>query len=186
MAGFSGWDPGLCPTAIDGKPTTPAWMGGVGLGQLQILSLQAVEVDKKLSPFVVGKSIEDLLVGEIEDTNTEANGTKYVLRVRDPRQATKLLNMKELFDHTAVTVVMHPTSGDALFRAGKSRMKQMKNCSNGWPRKEWWVSNGSPACKTANQLTRRQSFSPSMELRYRTTSGLEHCESGPEFTFQIL
>lgn len=107
MAGSSGWDPGKPPTAIDGSPTVPSWMGGVGLGQLQILSLQAADEDKKLSTFIVGKSIHDL-VGDIEDARTEANGTKYVLRVRDAVQAKKLLNMKELFDDTAVKVELHP------------------------------------------------------------------------------
>lgn len=107
MAASSGWDPGLPPSAEDGRPTVPTWMGGVGIGQLQILSLHATEADKKLSPFIVGKSMEDL-VGEIESTTTENNGTKYVLRVRDAGQAKKLLNMKALFDGTAVTVELHP------------------------------------------------------------------------------
>nr|XP_029729377.1 uncharacterized protein LOC115266904 [Aedes albopictus] len=107
MAASSGRDPGLPPTAMDGRPTIPEWMGGVGISQLQILSLYAVDVEKELCPFIVGKSVQ-MLVGDIEATTTEAKGMKYVLRVRDAVQVKKLLSMTTLFDGTAVKVELHP------------------------------------------------------------------------------
>lgn len=107
MASSSGRGPGLPPTIIDGRPTAPDWMSGTGLGQLQVLSLYANDTNKKLCPFIVGKSMKDL-VGEIESTTTEANGNKYILRIRSQSQADKLLKMTSLFDGTKITVESHP------------------------------------------------------------------------------
>lgn len=83
MAGSSGWDPGRPPTASDGSATVPNWMNSGGFGQLQVLLLQGMDLTsegskKKLNPFIVGKTMKDL-VGEIDDTKTEADGTMYVL-----------------------------------------------------------------------------------------------------------
>lgn len=109
-----GWDPGRPPTSINGGATVPNWMNSGGFGQLQVLSLQAVELDdkgkkKKLNPFLVGKTMKDL-VGEIEDTKTEEEGTVYVLYVRNPDQVKKLLSLKNICqpDGSAIVVVPHP------------------------------------------------------------------------------
>lgn len=106
MAGSSGWDPGRPPTVSDGNATVPNWMNSGGFGQLQVLLMQGEE-EKKLNPFIVGKSM-DILVGEIDGTTTEANGTRYVLRVRNVEQAKKLLAMKNLCDNSPVSVIAHP------------------------------------------------------------------------------
>lgn len=74
--------------------------------QLQVLLLATVDQSKKLNPFIVGKSMKDL-VGEIESATTEANGS-YLLRVRNPVQVKKLLELKEMCDETAVSVTDHP------------------------------------------------------------------------------
>lgn len=107
MTTRSGWDPGLPHTTIDGGPTIPPWMGGIGIGELQILSLYAADKTTNLCPFKVGASMRGL-VGDIENTTTEANGNKYVLRIRDAKQAEKLLKMTTLIDGTKIIVEMHP------------------------------------------------------------------------------
>jgi hypothetical protein len=95
------------PDPGDGRPRVPEWMGGVGIGQLHILSLEAMAADKRLSPFVVGKSLQQA-VGEIESATTEAGGLRYVLRVRDAAQVNKLLALKHLFDGTEIKIQLHP------------------------------------------------------------------------------
>lgn len=60
-----------------------------------------------LEPFIIGKSIEDL-IGPIEDAVSEDKASKYVLRTRKPAQVEKLLTMTELVDGTEVEVVLHP------------------------------------------------------------------------------
>lgn len=106
MAGSSGWDPGRPPIVSDGRATVPNWMNSGGFGQQQVLLLQGEE-EKKLNPFIVGKSMYDL-VGDIDETTTEANGTRYVLRVRNVEQTKKLLAMKRLCDDSVVSVIPHP------------------------------------------------------------------------------
>lgn len=112
MAGFSGWDPGRPPTIYDGGATVPSWMDSGSFGQLQVLLLQSegdatLTGKKKLNPFIVGKTLKDL-VGEIEGATTEANGNHYVLRVRNPEQVKKLLELKQLCDSSPVSVDVHP------------------------------------------------------------------------------
>jgi hypothetical protein len=106
MAGGSGWDPGRPPIVCDGSTTIPEWMNSDGFGQLQVLLLQSLN-EKKLNPFIVGKSLQDL-VGDIDGTTTEAYGTRYVLRVRKVEQVKKLIAMKSLCDGSVVSVIPHP------------------------------------------------------------------------------
>lgn len=46
--------------------------------------------------------------GPIEDGKSEAQGTRYTLKVRDPAQVAKLLKMTHLIDGTKVEVIAHP------------------------------------------------------------------------------
>ncbi|XP_055591311.1 uncharacterized protein LOC129743353 [Uranotaenia lowii] len=58
------------------------------------------------NPFIIGKSVQQL-IGKVEDARSINNGTSYVIKVRDAKQAEKLLAMKKLFDDTEVTVSYH-------------------------------------------------------------------------------
>ena len=57
------------------------------------------------NPFIIGKSVEACAGGPIESAKSEAQGTKYTLRVRDPIQVAKLLKMTKLFDKTDIEVI---------------------------------------------------------------------------------
>lgn len=104
VAGSSGWDPGNPP--LD-NGTVPRWMNNRNFGQLNVLLLEGDD-GKKLNPFWVGKSLE-VQIGDIEGATTEADGLKYVLRVRNADQVKKLLAMKQLHNGVAVSVMLHPT-----------------------------------------------------------------------------
>lgn len=69
MVGSWGWDPGRPLKMSDGNATVPHRMNSGGYGQLQVLLMQGEE-EKKLNPFIVGKSMQDH-VGEIDVTTTE-------------------------------------------------------------------------------------------------------------------
>lgn len=58
--------------------------------------------------FVIGRSLKDA-AGDIDDSYSVDNGTKYVIKVRDEVKVKKLLAMKQLFDGTEVEVMLHPT-----------------------------------------------------------------------------
>lgn len=175
MEASSGWDPGLPPTAFNGGPTVPEWMGGVGIGQLQILSLYATNGETKLCPFIVGKSMQDL-VGEIENTTTEANGMKYVLRVRDAGQVRKLLSMKKLFNGTAVTVELHPVFNKrrCLISCREIQNKTEQELM------EWLAKDGVVGVK---RITRMQDGkpvnTPTVILTLNGTAVPEHIKVGP-------
>lgn len=60
------------------------------------------------NPFIIGKSVEQAVGGQIEGAATEAQATKYTLCVHNPTQVEKLLQMIKLIDDTEVTVQPHP------------------------------------------------------------------------------
>jgi len=72
---------------------------------LQLISKGDAPLPK--NPFIIGKSVENA-AGQIEGAVTEAQGTKYTLRVRNPAQVEKLLKMTKLIDETEVIVQPHP------------------------------------------------------------------------------
>lgn len=78
-------------------------------GQAHFLVLQA-EDNHSLpkNPFIVGKSIQEA-AGEIERAHTEANRSRYVLKIRKVEQVKKLLAVTKLLDETPVKVAYHPT-----------------------------------------------------------------------------
>lgn len=78
-------------------------------GALTILQLTGVnDTPLPKNPFIIGKSVEVVAGGPIEGANTEAQGTRYTLKVRNPTQMEKLLKMTELIDGTKVAVKPHP------------------------------------------------------------------------------
>lgn len=105
MAAASSGDPGgsaarRLPTFMD--PTNK-------FGELTFLQLAGKDGDRLPSnPYVVGKSVEMCVGGQIESGKREAQGTRYTLRVRDPTQVPKLLKMSQLIDGTKVEVIPHP------------------------------------------------------------------------------
>lgn len=105
MAAASSGDPGgyvgrRLPTFMD--PTN-------SFGELTYLQLIGKDgVTLPTNPYVIGKSVETCAGGEIEDAKTEAKGTKYTLKVRNPAQVTKLLKLTKLIDGTEVEVIPHP------------------------------------------------------------------------------
>ncbi|XP_058467151.1 uncharacterized protein LOC131440079 [Malaya genurostris] len=105
MAAASSGDPGgsygrRLPTFMD--PTNK-------FGELTFLQLKGKnDIPLPRNPFIIGKSVENAAGGPIEDANTEAQGTRYTLRVRDPSQVTKLLKMTQLIDGTEVVIEAHP------------------------------------------------------------------------------
>lgn len=58
-------------------------------------------------PWLIGESVEEW-AGPIERCDSEARGSKYILRTRNHAQVEKLLQFKELKDGTEVEVVLHP------------------------------------------------------------------------------
>jgi hypothetical protein len=79
-------------------------------GELTFLQLTGKNgVPLPPNPFIVGKSIETCAGGPIEGAKTEAQGTKYLLKVRNPSQVVKLLKLTKLIDGTDVEIVPHPT-----------------------------------------------------------------------------
>lgn len=57
--------------------------------------------------FMIGMSIEKA-VGQIDSAATEGRGARYILRVRNPAQAEKLLALTSLMDGTQITIRYHP------------------------------------------------------------------------------
>jgi hypothetical protein len=105
MAAASSGDPGgsakrRLPTFLDPKNQFGE------LTFLQMIGKDGTAIPK--NPFIIGKSIESCVGGSIEGANSEAQGTKYTLRVRDPTQVTKLLKLTRLIDGTEVEVSPHP------------------------------------------------------------------------------
>lgn len=79
-------------------------------GELTFLSLTGKD-EKPLpkNPFLIGSSVEKVACGPIEGASTEAQGTRYTLKVRNASQVAKLLNMSALNDGTEVVVKAHPS-----------------------------------------------------------------------------
>lgn len=89
----------------------PRWMDPEGTyGKVIVLLLKPINEGMlpKNHPFIVGKSIK-LMIGDAYTATTEAKGTKYVIKVRNQIHATKLLDMKKLFDGTPIEITVHPT-----------------------------------------------------------------------------
>ena len=61
------------------------------------------------NPFIIGTSVEKCVGGFIEGATSEAQGTRYTLRVRNSAQVERLLSMVELRDGTKVVVQPHPS-----------------------------------------------------------------------------
>lgn len=102
-------DPNRQWTKNNGQ-TMPSWIDqNKEFGQAHFLVMQA-ENGHSLpkNPFIIGKSIQQA-AGEIERGHTEANRTRYVLKVRKADQVKKLLAITKLLDDTPVTVNYHPT-----------------------------------------------------------------------------
>lgn len=79
-------------------------------GELTYLQLRSKDERKPLSsdPFIVGLSVEAAAGGPIEDAATEAQGTRWTLKVRNQAQVTKLLKLTTLSDGADVIVEPHP------------------------------------------------------------------------------
>lgn len=78
-------------------------------GALTYLQLTSKDENTPLpDPFIVGKSVESAANGPIEGASTEAQGTRYTLKVRNPAQVDKLLKLTTLMDETEVVVQLHP------------------------------------------------------------------------------
>jgi hypothetical protein len=76
------------------------------LTYLQLTGKDGIPLPK--NPFIIGKSVENCAGGLIEGAKSEAQGSKYMLKIRDPAQFSKLLKMTKLFDGTDVEVAPHP------------------------------------------------------------------------------
>lgn len=104
MTSFSGGDPGG-----SGSARLPSFLDSRNeFGQLIVLQMKSRNkkgLPKK--PFMIGESIENA-VGRIESAKSEAQGATYILRVRNPAQAEKLLAMKTLADKIKSEVTYHP------------------------------------------------------------------------------
>ncbi|XP_055611915.1 uncharacterized protein LOC129758441 [Uranotaenia lowii] len=90
--------------------TLPEFMDKNGMfGKLIVLSLSPADEKQPLpkNPFLISKSI-DQSIGKIDAAYTENNGTKYVIKTRSEKLATKLIQMTELIDGTKVKVIPHP------------------------------------------------------------------------------
>ncbi|XP_062534179.1 uncharacterized protein LOC134203320 [Armigeres subalbatus] len=59
-----------------------------------------------ISPFVVARGVKNA-VGDYEDSRSEMDGARYVVKVRGNNKMQKLLKMKCLSDGTKVKVVEH-------------------------------------------------------------------------------
>lgn len=60
------------------------------------------------NPFIVGQSVELAAGGPIEGASTEAQCTRYTLKVRNQTQVKKLLRMSTLLDGVEVIIEPHP------------------------------------------------------------------------------
>lgn len=105
MASTSGGDPG----GSNGR-TFPAYLDPRNeFGAITTLLMTGKDgVSLPTEPFIIGKSIEDL-VGPIESAKSEAQCSRYVLRTRKPLQVEKLLKMSKLCDGTEIEIKLHPT-----------------------------------------------------------------------------
>ncbi|XP_058815011.1 uncharacterized protein LOC131678742 [Topomyia yanbarensis] len=105
MAAASSGDPGG-----SSKRRLPEYMDPTNkFGELTFLQLTGKDgVPLPRNPFIIGKSVEVVAGGPIEGANTEAQGTRYTLRVRNPAQVAKLQKMTQLIDGTEVVVEAHP------------------------------------------------------------------------------
>lgn len=78
-------------------------------GQLTFLQLTGKnDAPLPKNPFIIGTSVEKAAGGPIEGATTEAQGTRYTLKVRNPAQVEKLLSMTKLLDGTDIIVQAHP------------------------------------------------------------------------------
>lgn len=80
------------------------------MGELQILRLQGKEGKAlPVAPFLIRKSIQRFLGGNIDSAFKEGGGRTYALKVRNSRHFNRLLAMTKLDDGTPIEIVEHPT-----------------------------------------------------------------------------
>ncbi|XP_055639895.1 uncharacterized protein LOC129777570 isoform X2 [Toxorhynchites rutilus septentrionalis] len=122
MAGVPGPAPsvwgvngGINHRTIDGSfsgATLPTYIDpGGNHGELMVLRITGVDNDGKdkalpTAPFMIRKSIEDW-AGKIEGAFPEGGSAAYALKVRDKKQAERLLDLTNLADGTKVRVTYH-------------------------------------------------------------------------------
>lgn len=104
MTAASSGDPGgsgrRLPTYMD--PTNE-------FGELTFLQLVGKnDTPLPKNPFLIGLSVEKAAGGPIEGASTEARGTRYTLRIRNPAQVEKLMKLTQLTDGTEIVVQPHP------------------------------------------------------------------------------
>lgn len=107
MTAASSGDPG---GSRERWPSLAATLGNE-LGSLTYLQLRSKDEKNNplmSDPFIVGESVEVAAGGPIEGASTEAQGTRYMLKVRNQAQVNKLLKLTTLSDGAEVVVNFHP------------------------------------------------------------------------------
>lgn len=99
---------GSSPSPALNDRTLPEWLDAKGEhGPVTVLLMAPTHREGKLpnNPFVIAKSVKEQ-VGSISAAYRDKDG-HLVIKVRCPKKAAKLLDMKELIDGTKVTVIEH-------------------------------------------------------------------------------
>lgn len=98
-------DPGASPP---GGRTVPDWMDPKGEhGELTVLLMEPAHRDHKLpnNPFIIARSVKEQ-IGSITAAYRDKDGN-MVVKVRCPKKAAKLQQMKQLIDGTEVKITEH-------------------------------------------------------------------------------
>ncbi|XP_055604230.1 uncharacterized protein LOC129752482 [Uranotaenia lowii] len=106
----SPWGEKSTPSNPNGR-TLPTWLDPKDVhGDIQFILLKPKTETSKLpsNPFVISKSV-DQLVGKIHGAHPIDDGKNYLLKVRNPNQVGKLLQLSKLIDGTPVATEMHQT-----------------------------------------------------------------------------
>ncbi|XP_055584731.1 uncharacterized protein LOC129737594 [Uranotaenia lowii] len=90
--------------------TVPEWLDPRGKHEEIIFLRLKPNSPSKLpkNPFIISTSVEQL-VGKIEGVNPIDGGSNFLLKVRNPTQAAKLMKLIRLTDGTPFTIEQHPT-----------------------------------------------------------------------------
>ncbi|XP_055585004.1 uncharacterized protein LOC129737865 [Uranotaenia lowii] len=83
------------------------------LATYKLNNCQLVNSNQKLKEEILDKikminERNDQSIGKIEAAYTEDNGSKYVIKTRSAKLASKMMQMKELIDGTKIVVTPHP------------------------------------------------------------------------------
>lgn len=115
------------------------------------------------------------LVGEVENTTTEANALKCVLRVRDAVQIRKLLSMKKLFDGTAVTVELRLIFNKrrCVISCYEIQNKPEQKLT------EWMAKNGVVGVKRITRMQDGKQVNTQVILTLNGTAVPDHIKDGP-------